>query len=99
MTVKVNEQDLVWLYNKAKQKYKDCINNKDNNFLESEINVPLESVSLIEKEIKIVFSRHVFNNMFFHVSLALFAAEREIGLYIYIENQDGSEMDDSLVFY
>lgn len=99
MTIEVKEQDLAFIYNKAKMKYKECINYKDNTFLKDEVNIPLEFILLREKDIKIVFSQNAAYNYLLEVTLELYDGDEKIGQYIYSENEIGDEIDDILVFY
>ena len=93
------QQDLSLLYNRAKKKFEDCIGNEDNEFLKVEVGIPLDDIIIIEKDIKIVFSKRDFEYYLFEVSLMLFDKNKEIGKYLYIENQSENAIDDSLIFY
>jgi hypothetical protein len=99
MKFEVKHQDLALLYSKAKNAYKDCISNAGNEFLKNEVNVPLECIQLIEKDVKIVFYQYRADEYLLEVALILFAEDKEIGKYIYIENEIGQVVDDILVFY
>ncbi len=99
MTIEVREQDLVSLYHKAKKKYKECINYQENEFLKDEVNTPLEHVVLKEKDIKIVFSQNITSGHLLEVTLILYEGNKEIGTYMYMENETGNEVDDRLVFF
>ncbi|MDR6560935.1 MULTISPECIES: hypothetical protein [unclassified Arcicella] len=83
MNIEVNEQYLALLYHNAKQSYKECISNEDNGFLKGEVSVHLESILLIENNIKIVFHKNISYNYLLEVSLKLYADDKEIGKYIY----------------
>jgi hypothetical protein len=91
--------DFSLLYIKATQSFNECIRNKDNEFLRAEINIPLDDIIVIENNIKIVFSKRRFEQCKFEVSLLLLDGSKEIGKYLYIENSNEEEVDDSLVFY
>ncbi|MBK5722310.1 hypothetical protein JGH11_15655 [Dysgonomonas sp. Marseille-P4677] len=91
--------DLSLLYIKAKRSFKECISNKDNEFLKDEINIPLEDIIVIEENIKIIFTQKGFNHYLIEVSLLLFDTNKEIGKYIYSENEKQEDIEDSLVFY
>ncbi len=93
------DKKLSLLYNKAINEFKICISDEENDFLKSEVNLPVESIKIVEKDIKIVFSRKVFERYKFEVSLLLFEGDKEIGKYMYIEDDRGNGMDDSLIFY
>lgn len=90
---------LLVLYDKAKDSFKECIYNKDNQFLKNEVDIPLENIITIEKDVKIVFSKKVFNHYLFEVTLLLFDENKEIGKYLYFENEKKEVIDDSLIFY
>ena len=91
--------DLSLLYNKAKESFKECIRNKDNEFLKNEVSISLEDIVVIEESIKIVFSQKFFNRYLVEVSLLLFDGNKEIGKYLYFENEREEDIDDSLVFH
>ena len=92
-------QDFSLLYIKAKESFNECIRNKDNEFLKAEINMPLDDIIVIENDIKIVFSKRRFEQYKFEVSLLLFDGSEETGKYLYIENSNEEDVDDSLIFY
>lgn len=97
MKIEIIEKDLSLLYQKAKQKFEECANDEENKFLKKEINISLIDIIIIEEDIKIVFSRRIFNQYLFEINLKLFEGQREIGKYTYIENEEGG--DDTLVIY
>lgn len=99
MTFENMHIDLSLLYNRAKKKFEACINSGDNKFLQDEVSIPLNNIIIIEKNIKIVFSKRVFEQYLIEVSLMLFEGDKEIGKYIYIESDKSEAIDDSLVFY
>ena len=82
MTINVNQQDLAFLYEKAKQKYAECINNKENQFLKDEVGYPLESILVIEKDIKIVFTQNISDKYLLELNLELYVGGKEIGRYV-----------------
>ncbi len=93
------ESDASLFYNKAKESFADCIQNKDNAFLRDEVNIPLEDIVVTEKDIKIVFQKRVFDEYIIEVRLLLLEDSRSIGEYVYTENDKREWIDDSLVFY
>lgn len=100
MTIQINEQMLVLLYQKARQGYQGCIENKENGFLEDEINAPLESIIVEEKDVKIVFSKNNVFEYVFEVSFKLsLTGNNQIGRYTYIQDELGEMIDEFLVFY
>jgi hypothetical protein len=99
MKLKILLPKLSLLYENAKKSFNECILNKDNDFLRDEINIPIEDIILIEKDIKFVFSQKFFDRYIIEVCLLLFAENKEIGKYLYFENENNEGIDDSLVFY
>lgn len=93
------ESDLLSLYDNAKASFKECINNKDNDFLLKEVNIPLDKIMIVEKGVKIIISKRDFITPFFEISLLLTNGSKEIGKYVYVENAVKQAIDDSLVFY
>jgi hypothetical protein len=93
------ESDLSVLYKKARKSFEECIGNKDNEFLKSEVNIPLSHIVVVEKEINIVLPKMAFGEYTLEVCLLLFEGSKEIGKYSYIENDKKEMIDDSLVFY
>lgn len=69
MKIEGMQKVLLLLYNKAKQKFEECINDEDNKFLKDEVSISLHEIVIIEKEIKIAFSQRDFEKYFFEVSL------------------------------
>jgi hypothetical protein len=99
MRIEDIQPELFLLFNKAKSKFEECINDEDNKFLLDELNLSSQEIVVIEKDIKIVFYKRSFERFYFEISLVLFDGKNEIGKYSYIENEKGESVDDSLVFY
>jgi hypothetical protein len=99
MKIENIEQKLSLLYGKAIKEFKICINDEENNFLKDEVNIPLENIKIIEKDVRIVFTKRVSEQYLFEVSLLLFEGDEEIGKYVYVESEKGEEINDSLAFY
>lgn len=99
MIIKVSTEELTLLYSKAKDMYYDCINDQENAFLHSEINVPLKSILLVEKHIKFTFLPGSGDVYFLDTCLSLYADSKIIGEYVYIVDGLGEIVDDKLVFY
>lgn len=87
------------LYDKAKDGFKKCIRNEDNECLKDEVNIPLEDIVMIEKNVKIVFDKRSFDQYSLEATLLLSDGNEEIGKYIYIENENYEVIDDFLIFY
>jgi len=99
MKIEINEQELSLLYNRAKKGYEACIYNKDNEFLKDEVNEPPGSILVVEKNVKIVLSHNRPNELLLEANLMLFIKDREIGKYVYIEDENGQYIDEFLIFY
>lgn len=98
--INISKQELNFLYNKAKERYYKCIKDSDNVFLEEELLVPLDSIKLRFLSIKIVFSQDISERYELEISLGLWTESSiQIGKYLYIENDKGNAIDDSLVFF
>ncbi|MGN6493887.1 MAG: hypothetical protein ACTHLE_17950 [Agriterribacter sp.] len=98
MRIQTSNEDLMRLYSKAKEKYYECINYQENHFLQNEIDVPLMSIQLVEKEIKITFSHKNAQTYFLEICLTLYADNKIIGKYVYTQNELEEGINDSLVF-
>jgi hypothetical protein len=99
MIFEIDEQEFKSLYNRAKKNYDKCIGLEENAFLKEEVKIPLKFISVDESDIKIVFSHKSTDTFLVEVCLTLSANNRIIGKYVYIENEKGIPIDDSLVFY
>ena len=99
MTIEINTDLFELLYKKATKSFYDCIGAQENKFLKSEIDIPIKSIDLIESYVKITFPQGDFNHYDTEVILLLQANNKEIGKYIYIEDNTGKQIDDSLIFY
>lgn len=97
--IEVTEQDLVLLYQRAKQGYQKCIFDAENEFLRDEVDYPLESILLMNEDIKIVFHKNVALQYSVEICFLLLAEENEIGKYTFVEDESGNVIDDFLVFY
>lgn len=93
------ESHLSLLYHKAKESFEKCIRNDENQFLKDELSMPFDDIVVIEKDIKIVFSKRVFEQYSIEVCLLLSVGNNEVGRYLYIENDKNQAIDDSLVLY
>lgn len=93
------QQLLLLLYNRAKYKLEECIKDEENEFLIDELNLALQEIVIVEKDIKIVFYQRDFEQYLFEVNLVLLDGQKEIGRYLYFENEKHEAIDDSLVFY
>lgn len=93
------QQLLLLLYNRAKHKLEECIKDEENEFLIDELNLALQEIVIVEKDIKIVFYQRDFEQYLFEVNLVLLDGQKEIGRYLYFENEKHEAIDDSLVFY
>ncbi|MGV3597025.1 MAG: hypothetical protein ACO1PI_04105 [Bacteroidota bacterium] len=100
MIISIKKQELKSLYEKAIKKYHDCVLKADNAFLKDEISIPPTSVILKYSNMKIVFSQEDTENYVFETTISLWDYnDKYIGIYIYIMDDTGSEVDDKLVFF
>lgn len=99
MTIEIDKSNLDLLYNKAKESYNECIDLKDNEFLQQEVDIPLKSIIPKETNVKVVISAEIPESFTREVCLTLYANSKVIGEYVYIENEKGDAIDDSLIFY
>ncbi|GAA3930326.1 hypothetical protein GO495_07435 [Chitinophaga oryziterrae] len=100
MIIDISKQELALLYTKAKEKYNNCINNEDNAFLEEEVPVPFNTIELKEFDIKIVFSQEDTETYVLEIAIGLWDRSNQfIGKYVFIEDDRGNAVDDSLVFF
>jgi hypothetical protein len=100
MTINIVKKDLVLLYTSATESYYKCIRYSGNAFLEQEISVPLETVGLVNSNVKIVFSHEDIKEYQLEVTLKLLdKSDQSIGKYVYVEDHEGNAIDDSLVFF
>ena len=56
MKVEINESDFPMFYNKAREGFNKCINTKGNEYLQEEIKVPFELVTLVDASAKLLHS-------------------------------------------
>ena len=100
MTIDLRTEDLDLLYAKANEECRKCICNKDNDFLKEEIAVPLKTIKLKQLNVKIVFSQEITENYLLEINLILCDKyNKSIGRYVYVEDNRGNAVEDSLVFF
>lgn len=100
MVIDIKKEELVIFYLKAKQKYSECIRNFDNKFLENEVPIPIEKISVKFSNIKVILNQDIIENYLFEITLDLVTiANENIGKYVYIEDKYGNSIDDSLVLF
>lgn len=99
MKVEINESDFSMFYNKAREGFNKCINTKGNEYLQEEIGVPFESVTLVDASVKVVFSQRSTEKYIIEICIALHVSNMIVGKYIYYEDDKGNTVDDSLVFF
>ncbi len=100
MILEISKQDLTLYYSKAREQYDQCINNKDNAFLEKEISVPLDTIELKDAEVKYVFSQENTEEYMLEITIMLWDKSSQlIGKYVYVEDDKGNGVDDSLVWF
>ncbi len=99
MIFDINKQELSRLYNKTREMYSNCIQNKDNSFLQEEILIPLEQIELKNSSIKVCFSQDIDNRYSWETSITLWDGSSIIGKYIYIEDDQRNFLDEFLGFF
>lgn len=100
MIINLKKQDLELFYDRAISKYHDCVTRADNAFLKDEISIPLASIKLKYLNIKIVFSQEDIENYVLEITISLRDYnDKYIGKYVYIEDDNGKEVEDKLVFF
>ncbi|MBW8686976.1 hypothetical protein [Chitinophaga rhizophila] len=68
--------------------------------MQEEISIPFEEIELKESDIKVVFSQCNVAEYFFEIGMTLWDTSNQIlGKYVYVEDDKGNVVDDSLVFY
>ncbi|MGD1841863.1 MAG: hypothetical protein ACFB0B_13360 [Thermonemataceae bacterium] len=88
--------DLEGSFLRAKAAFQRCINDEENAFLKDEIDFPIHKIISKEEFIKVIFSEDEY---IVETKLKLLnPKEIEIGFYMYIESQEGTPIDDSLIF-
>lgn len=99
MMVKFNAEELKQMYSKAKVAFQKCIKDPENEFLKSEIDIPLNSITTKEEYINIKYEKNDSYRYIIKIKIQLMSPENKvIGNYTYYENEDGVSVDDSLVF-
>jgi hypothetical protein len=100
MIFNISKEELDGLYRKAEESCYRCLNNKDNKFLEEEMQMPVASVGLKYSSVKVEFLGKDINSYTLEITLSLWGnTARSIGKYWYIENDKGAVVDDGLVLY
>jgi hypothetical protein len=100
MIIDISKQEVALLYTKAKEKYNKCIQHEANAFLEEEVPVPFNTIELKEFDIKIVFSQENTETYVLEIAIGLCDRSNQfIGKYVFIEDDKGNAVDDSLVFF
>jgi hypothetical protein len=99
MIIDLNSNDLNERYKKTVAMYYECINHKENAFLQDELSIPFEQVKLKKASVKIVFFDTLDEIDSWEVSIDLLDESSIIGKYTYIDDDKGNVLDDILVFY
>jgi hypothetical protein len=96
----ISKEELHVLYRKAEEGYYKCINNKDNKFLEEEMQMPFASVRVKRSGVKVVFLQEDISGYSLEIVLALCSdSDKSIGKYRLVEDDKGNVVDDGLVIY
>lgn len=100
MLFNISKEELNALYRKADESCYKCLNNKDNKFLEEEMQMPVTSVGVKHSKVKVVFWQDDIYEYTLEIELSLWGnSEKSIGRYWYIEDDKGDFVDDGLVLY
>lgn len=100
MKTAMSNQELNTYYDKAREKYYECIKNEENIFLEHEISTSPALIKLQPLSIKICFFQEITNKYQVEISLSLLDnSTLPIGKYVYIEDENGNSVEDSLIFF
>ncbi len=95
----LNKKDLEQKYMKAKKAFMKCAVDEENEFLQSEINIPINSIVLREGSITIRYEQEIADNYVIEIRIQLISPTDDvIGSYTCYENESGAMIDDSLVF-
>ncbi len=99
MKMILNKEELKQMYSKARVAFQKCINDPENDFLKSEIDIPLSSIIIKEESVAIKYEENEVDRCLIEIKIQLVSPSNEvIGNYIYCENEDGVSVDDSLIF-
>ncbi|WP_316838584.1 hypothetical protein [Pedobacter gandavensis] len=87
------------LYLRARLSYSECVLNPDNDYLQDEIDTPIDEIILKEDAICLQFSEHEIDRFTVEVKLQLTSADNHlIGNYFYYEDEKEIPLDDRLIF-
>ncbi|SES29537.1 hypothetical protein [Pedobacter rhizosphaerae] len=97
--IKVEQDFIDNLYQKARNSFKDCIADVNNRFLREEIDFQIDETRLVDDYISFKFFKAESNRFLIEVKLQLFSPGNiMIGKYFYYEDENGLSVDDSLIF-
>jgi len=93
--------DKEYFYLKCKTAFQTCITNKDNDYLQAEIDVPINQLDLRHNSINLSFNQELEDNFIIDIKIILFSnvLNKELGYYQYQEDMNGEFVDEFLVFY
>jgi hypothetical protein len=96
----VNENWLNLMYLRAKSAFVKCISDTENDFLVSEIGIPVHNIVLKEKSVSLCFYGCRVGKYKVETKIQLLSHTNSIiGSYKYYEDENGVPIDDSLVFF
>lgn len=99
MRQKLDEMNLDVQYSKAKAAFEHCITDKNNEFLNKEINISISEIITKNESVKIQFSGNDKNHYIIETLLLLFTPnDKKIGHFCYHENENEEIVDDYLIF-
>lgn len=97
MKVEILKNDFEKFYSRAKKGYQKCI--EGNGYLQNQVDIPISSIVIKEHDVKIVFVKDITDMYQVDIRLILYAAEDEIGEYVYSLDEEDEVVDDMLLFY
>ena len=99
MRKRLDQINLDVQYSKAKAAFEYCVTDKDNEFLNEEINISISEIITKNESVKIQFSGSDKSHYIVETLLLLFTPnDKKFGYYCYHENENEEVVDDYLVF-
>ncbi len=97
MKIKIDQTDFIGLYAEAEKSFKDSLANND--YLKSEIDIPLEEIQVKENYVRMQFFVFDNNQSILETNLLLLSPNgEEIGWYCLHKDENGEVVDDYLYF-
>ncbi len=91
--------DIEHLYTKAKKAFQKCMKDKENKFLQAEIEVPLNKMILKNDYVKVKQINNYGDHLVIEAGITLLSQEnKRIGQYSLVVDNNYQSIDDFLVF-